>query len=93
MKGLDLCCGAGGCSMGYHQAGFAMVGVDIDPQKNYPFEFIQANALEVLQDADFLSQFDFIHASPPARGIQEFPGNGENQEKFIRISWSQFDSS
>ena len=71
MKGLDLCCKAGGCSMGYSQAGFEMVGIDIDPQPNYPFEFIQADALELLQDTEYLEQFDFIHASPPC---QEYSG-------------------
>ena len=64
---LDLFSCAGGAGMGYHRAGFKVVGVDIDPQPNYPFEFIQANALTL--DEDFLASFDAIHAPRPANHI------------------------
>ncbi len=66
MKLLDLFCGGGGCSVGYHRAGFQVVGVDIAPQKNYPYEFHQADALEYL--AEHGHEFDVIHASPPCQG-------------------------
>ena len=61
---VDFFSCAGGAAMGYHQAGWEVAGVDINPQPNYPFEFIQADALELLQDPTFLAGFDGIHASP-----------------------------
>lgn len=67
MKILDLFCKAGGCAAGYKAAGFEVIGVDIEPQPNYPFKFIQADALEILKDKDFIKQFDAIHASPPCQ--------------------------
>jgi DNA (cytosine-5)-methyltransferase 1 len=62
---LDLFCGAGGCSVGYHRAGFDVVGVDNQPMKRYPFDFHQADALEFLEKHGH--EFDAIHASPPCQ--------------------------
>jgi DNA (cytosine-5)-methyltransferase 1 len=71
MRLLDLFCGAGGCSVGYARAGFEVVGVDIEPQPNYPFEFHQADALEALRDYidEGNGSFDAIHASPPCHAF------------------------
>lgn len=59
---LDLFCGAGGCSAGYASAGFDVTGVDLNPQPNYPHEFVQADAMTYPLDG-----FDVIHASPPCQ--------------------------
>ncbi len=76
---LDLFCGAGGAAVGYHRAGFEVVGVDIKPQPHYPFGFIQAEALWFfacliegrtewpLGDHLGLGEIDAVHASPPCQ--------------------------
>lgn len=62
---LTLYSGAGGSGMGYHLAGFRVVGVDIAPQPWFPFEFIQGDAIEIVMDIG--KDFDFIDASPPCQ--------------------------
>ncbi len=69
---LDLYSGAGGAGAGYARAGFRVVGVDSRPMPRYPFEFHQADALEVLDALAATGEwrglrFDAIHASPPCR--------------------------
>jgi DNA (cytosine-5)-methyltransferase 1 len=65
---LDLFCGAGGASVGYARAGFDVVGVDLERQPRYPFDFVQADAFEFMRDHGD-SRFDVIHASPPCQAF------------------------
>lgn len=81
MRLLDLFCGAGGCAVGYHRAGFAeIVGVDNRPQPRYPFAFVEGDAMSVMQHflrggeledktgkLWHLADIDAIHASPPCQ--------------------------
>jgi len=74
---LDLFCGAGGAAVGYHRAGFEVVGVDIKSQPRFPFEFHQADALTYSLDG-----FDVIHASPPCQRYSIAERIHGNKEKY-----------
>ncbi|NEQ45664.1 MAG: DNA cytosine methyltransferase [Leptolyngbya sp. SIOISBB] len=63
---LDLFCCAGGAGMGYSNAGFEVVGVDIRPQPRYPFAFHQSDWQTFLDE--HWQELDVLHASPPCQG-------------------------
>jgi DNA (cytosine-5)-methyltransferase 1 len=80
---LDLFCCAGGAGVGYAQAGFEVIGVDLAPQPNYPFEFIHADALRLKRD--FLASFVAIHASPPCQSYSDLAKRNRNGHMWPRL--------
>lgn len=64
-KLLDLFAGAGGAGMGYHLAGFDVIGVDIEMHADYPFPMVVGDAMQYVADPEWLALFDAVHASPP----------------------------
>lgn len=80
---LDLFCCAGGAGVGYERAGFEVVGVDLSAQPNYPFEFIQSDALRL--DPAFLASFDAVHASPPCQSYSDLAKRNGNAHMWPRL--------
>lgn len=90
MKIIDLFCGAGGAAMGLHRAfpDAEITGVDINNQKRYPFNFIQADALTFP-----LGGHDFFWASPPCQAHSRLRGiNGKWYDDFIEPTRIRFES-
>ncbi|MFE7725711.1 DNA cytosine methyltransferase [Streptomyces anthocyanicus] len=81
---LDLCCGAGGLSMGYYLAGFDVVGVDIRPQPNYPFPFVQADGIAYAVEQGHT--FDLVHGSWPCEryaAVTKWRGNPDDHPDLV----------
>ena len=80
---LDLFCGAGGAAVGYTRAGFDVVGVDHVPQPNFPYTFLEADAMTL--DRGFLRSFDVIHASPPCQAYSDLAARNGNADDWPRL--------
>ena len=82
---VDLFCGGGGAGMGYNRAGFDVIGADIGPQPDYPFTFIQMDALQFLRTAN-LKNVEAIHASCPCQAssaLTKGTNKGREYEQLI----------
>lgn len=64
-KLLDWFCCEGGAAQGYYEAGFDVIGVDLEPQPRYPFPFVRADCLD--KASRLIDWADAIHASPPCQ--------------------------
>jgi len=63
--------------MGLHRAGFDVVGVDSKPQPNYPFDFVQADAMDYLPRRACGGSYDLIWASPPCQAFTAYRRRGD----------------
>lgn len=77
--------------MGLHLAGFDVTGVDLEPQPEYPFKFIQMDAL-----AYPVEGFDFIWASPPCQAFTAYkrrPGHVRERANLIPPTRARLEES
>lgn len=100
MKILDMYCGAGGASMGYSLAypNAHITGMDIRPQPDYPFDFIQQDC--TLITIQQLQYYNLIHASPPCQALttasnrwRGYGGIADNHSNLIPLTIQQLANS
>jgi hypothetical protein len=93
MRILDCCCGAGGAGKGYEDAGFEVVGIDIEAQPNYcGSEFEQRDVIEYLRELVRLKRWlgevpglDAIHASVPCQAYTPVTKWRGDQADHVRL--------
>lgn len=85
---LDLFCGEGGASEGYHQAGWDIVGLDNAPARlsRYPFDRVEGDWSLVYHAVEAYRP-QAIHASPPCtgytRGTAAIPDRLQRYDRLI----------
>lgn len=89
---LDLFCGAGGAGMGYSQAGFDVIGVDIKPMPNNPFRTYVADVSDPHLWGDLIRRgtfdgisIDAIHASPPCQRYSTATADPERHPDLVPV--------
>ncbi len=78
---LDICCREGGATKGLQRAGFHVIGVDIEPRKNYPGdEFWQGDGIQALTALAGIGAVHFREAGwiTPALIWQSYPCQNRN---------------
>jgi DNA (cytosine-5)-methyltransferase 1 len=85
--------------MGYYRAGFTeIVGIDIDPQPNYPFDFVRMDFMDLFTYPypQYWQDADLIHASPPCQAYSDLAkrnGNEHTHPKYIEALREMLDST
>lgn len=68
--------------MGYHRAGWTVVGVDEISQPEYPFEFHEGDMFKVGRRLLASGRFDAVHASPPCQRYTALTRGAGRQEDY-----------
>lgn len=84
MRILDLFCCGGGASMGICKLGHELVGVDIEPQPEYPFEFIQKDVFTLTSEW-VKDNFDAVWASPKCQAFSIATSREQKQKELNQI--------
>lgn len=83
----DVFCGGGGCTKGYQQAGFRVIGIDSHPQPHYCGDgFMQMDAFEFFRRymSGEYEPASAFHCSPPCQGYSNTRViNGHNYPMLI----------
>lgn len=94
---VDLFCGAGGATRGLKQAGFGVVGMDINPQPNYCGDiFVQKSVFEDEDIHLLLSSAELVWASPPCQrysvGTKRWADKSEDHPDYVNKTRELLDS-